>query len=280
MATLKATDPTLGSDDPTTGAPNSEDPKPEDPKPEDSKSENPQTEEIKPEDPKSKNLQAEEVKPEEEEGQGLHATPRPSIPQPIAVTSDQWRKYLATLIRFPVMVRDMTLFRPSSPIAEIAFALGATDSTYTIIDTSWFMIAERVLDVQTCCLEHAKHINFDIAADGWITEDITAEWYDRVLQDLRGRGFRTACTAMVAFVARVYLQTSSWVRFDQDRGMERHGVMIDALKPDPSAAVIKRCSLLAKGFTSAVEQSRLNAIKRAEEQNSHREPRPHSEKGV
>ncbi|KAG6364713.1 hypothetical protein INS49_006317 [Diaporthe citri] len=247
MATLKATDPTLKSDDPTTEGTNSEDPKPEDPE-----SENPPAEEMKPEDPKPESPQTEEIKPEEEEGQGLHAATMPKIPSlPTAVASDRWQTNLETLLRFPGM---------------IALALGVTDSAYTIIESSWVKIAERVFEIQTCCLMHAKHITFDIAADGWVTWDITAEWYDRVLQDLQGKGFRTTCTAMIAFVARFYLQSSSWIRFSRSRGRQRHKRIMNGLKPDPSAALITRCSSLAKGFTNIVMQSRRRAIKRAEKQ--------------
>lgn len=255
MATLNATDPTLNSDDSTTDGPQSEDLKLEDTKSED----------VNSDDPEPVNPKTEEIKSEEEEGKGLHAATLSTMPSlPIAVTSTRWQTHLETLLRFPGM-NEMRLFRPGNPIAEIAFALGVTDSAYTIIESSWVTIAKRVFEIQTCCLMHAKHISFDIAADGWVTWDITAEWCDRVLQELQGKGFRTACTAMVAFVARVYLQTSSWVRFSRSRGRQRHKQIIDGLKPDPSAEAIKHCSMLAKGFTSLVKQSRSNAIKRAEE---------------
>lgn len=260
--------------------PHSEDLKPEGPEPEETKPDDTKSDDSKSDDPKSENPQPEEMKPEEEEGQSLHPATTSTIPSlQVAVTSDRWQTNLETLLRFPGMAQhsEMKVFRPVNPIAEIAFALGVTDSAYTIIETSWVAIAERVFDVQTCCLKHAKDIDFDIAADGWVTWDITAEWYDRVLHDLQGQGFRTTCTAMVAFVTRVYLHTSSWIRFSRFRGRQRHKRIVHDLEPDSSAALIKRCSLLAQAFTSIVKQTRSSAIKRAEEREPHREALPHSD---
>lgn len=168
-------------------------------------------------------------------------------------------------MRFPGMNPNVILFRAGSPIAEIAFGLGIIDAAYTIIENNWITIAERVFEIQTCCLMHAQHIDFDIAADGWITWDITAEWYARVLQDLQGKGFSTTCTAMVPFVLRVYSHTKSWVRYRQRLGRQMHKRVMDTLKSDPSAhQIVTTCSMVARGFTSvvrAIRRRKLEQIK-------------------
>lgn len=255
-----------------------DDAKPEDAKPEDAKPDDAKPDDIKPEDAKP-----EDVKSEAEEDQDSHAATVPVIPfSPIPVTSNRWQTTIENLLRFPGMVSqiEMRLFRTSNPIAEIALALGVTDSAYSIIESSWVPIAERVIEVQSCCMMNAKHIDFNIASDGWITWDVTAEWCARVMQDLQGKGFRTTSTAMVGFVVRVYLQTISWVRYRQFRGRQMHKQVMDALKPDPSAQVITRCSMMARSFTNAVRLNRKRAIERAEEQNSRREPPAHSDNGT
>lgn len=220
---------------------------------------------IQSDDVKSEDLKAEDVKSEEDEGQDLHRSalaPQPSLP--INVTSPHWREFLETLLRFPGMKPNMMLFRPGSPIAEIAFALGVTDAAYTIVENNWVTIAERVFEIQTCCLMHAQHIDFDIAADGWITWDITAEWYARVLRDLQGKGFGTTCTAMVPFVVRVYSQTKSWVRFRHRSGRQMHKKVMDTLKSDPSAhQIVTTCSMVARGFNSVVRAIRKRKLEQA-----------------
>lgn len=298
MATPNATDPSLKSNDPTTEDfdsqdLNSKDPqfenlsieelKPENAKPDDTNPEDTIPDDANPDDIKPEDAKPEDVKPEAEEDQDSHAATVPVIPfSPIPVASNRWQTTLVNLLRFPGMVSqmEMRLFRPSNPIAEIALALGVTDSAYSIIESSWVPIAERVVEVGSCCMMNAKHIDFNIAADGWITWDITAEWCARVMQNLQDKGFRTTSTAMVAFVARVYLQTTSWVRYRQFRGRQMHKKIMDALKPDPSAQVITRCSMMARSFTNAVRLNRKRAIERAEEQNSRREPPPHSDNGT
>lgn len=214
----------------------------------------------------SDDVKSEDVKSEEDEGQDLHMSalpPRPSLP--INVTEPHWRETLETLLRFPGMKPNVILFRPGSPIAEIAFALGVTDAAYTIIENNWVTIAERVFEIQTCCLMHAQHIDFDIAADGWITWDITAEWYARVLRDLQGKGFSTTCTAMVPFVLRVYSQTKSWVRYRPRSGRQMHKKVMDDLKSDPSAHhIVTTCSMVARGFTSVARAIRRRKLEQIE----------------
>lgn len=278
MATLNATNPTLKSDDPTSESSKPGDPKPEDPKPEDPKPEDPKLE-----DPNIEQIKSEEIKPQEGKGQGLHTITQPIIlDPPITVKSADWQTTLEALLRLPGMVSDheMNLFRTGNPIGEIAFALGVTDSAYTITESSWVPVAERVFEIQKRCLIHARNIEYYIAADGWNTEEITAEWCARVLQDLQRKGFSTACTAVVAFVARVYLRTRSWKRFGGAKGQYRHKRVIDALKPDPSAQLIERCSKMAKTFTNIVNNSRRAAVEGPEEQNSHRESPSDSEHGT
>lgn len=264
MATQNATGATLESNDPKSKGFDSED----------LISDNPKFENL------NMDVALEDVKSEEEEGP--HAATLLTPSQPITVTSAHWKKTLERLLRFPGMVphKEMRLFRPGNPIAEIAFVLGVTDSAYTITETSWAPIADRVFEVQTCCVMHAKHITFDVTADGWITRDITAEWYDRVLQDLQGKGFQTTCTAMVAFVARAYLQTSSWIRYRAYRGRQSHKQVMDALRHDPGADAVKRCSMMAKGFTDAVRRSRKKAIQQAEKQYAPHEPLSYSDEDV
>lgn len=251
MVTINATGATLQSNDPKTKGVDSED--------------------LITGDPKFENLNMDVAL----EDEGPHAATLPTTPpQPISVTSAHWEKTLERLLRFPGMVshKEMRLFRPGNQIAEIAFALGVTDSAYTITETSWATIAERVFEVQICCVMHDKHITFDVTADGWITQDITAEWYDRVLQDLQGKGFHTSCTAMVAFVARVYLQTSSWIKYRAPRGRQIHEKVMDGLRHDPGADAVRHCLMMAKGFTDAARRSRKKAIQQAEKQHSPHEP--------
>lgn len=233
--------------------------------------ENIMSEDDKSEAVKSETLEAEGVKSEEDEGHNLGTTAPPIRPSlPIAVTSAHWRSTLESLLRFPGMVSNRTLFRPGSPVAEIAFALGATDAAYTITENDWVPIAERVFEIQTCCLMHARDVDFDIASDGWVTWDMTAEWCARVLRSLQGKGFTTTtCTAVVPFVLRVYLQTRSWVRFQLPRGRQRHKQIMDALRPDPSAEMVTRCSNVAKGFASVVSAKRKRKIELAQLQNAH-----------
>ncbi|KAH8783157.1 hypothetical protein F5883DRAFT_515973 [Diaporthe sp. PMI_573] len=229
------------------------------------------------------NLKSEDVKSEdlEDEGQDLHMTTLPtSRTPPIAVTSPHWQSTLESLLRFPGMASNVKLFRPGSPIAEIAFALGVTDSAHTITENDWVTIAERVFEIQTCCLMHAQHIDFDIAADGWVTHEITAEWYARVLRDLQGKGFSTTCTTMVPFVLRVYLQTKSWVKFQRHRGRQRHKQVMDALRPDPSAEIVTRCSSLANGFTHVVRVIRKRRLEQAQQENAYHEVLPYSDDGI
>lgn len=255
MAAPTATDPSLKPESPENEAFDFQD----------IKCENSGIEDPKPDDPKSEQLKSED---EEMEELKLETAALPTMPPlPIPVTSPHWQTALENLLRFPGMT-PRKLFRPGNPIAEIALALGVTDSDHSIIESSWVPIAERVFEIQTCCLMNARHITFDIAADGWITPGITTEWCARVLHDLQGKGFRTTCTAVVAFVARVYLQTASWIRFQHNRGKQRHRLIMDSLRPDPSAhQVIRTCSKVAGGFTSVVKQARKRAIEQAEEQN-------------
>lgn len=289
MATPNATDATFESNDPKTNDFDPEDLISEDPKLENLKMEELSSANVTPENATvedvalgnatTENATAEGVKSEGEEGQGQYAATLTAMPfQPIAVTSGHWITTLEKLLRFPGMVshKEMRLFRPGNPIAEIAFALGVTDPAYTITESSWGPIAERVFEVQTCCVMQAKHITFDVTADGWITRDITGEWYRRVLRDLQGKGFQTTCTAMIAFVARVYLQTSSWIRYRAPRGSQMHKKVMDALRNDPSADAVKLCSIMAKGFTNIVRLSRKKAIQQADKQHSLHEPPSHS----
>lgn len=230
MATPDATGATLESNDPRTKGADSED--------------------LISEDPKSENLNMdvalEDDKSEEEEGP--HAATLPTTPSsPITVTSAHWETTLERLLRFPGMViRKFTkLFRPSDPIAEIAFALGVTDSAYTITEFSWVLIAKRVFEVQSSCVMHSDKITFDIDAGGWITQRITDEWCARISQDLQRKGFRTSCTAMVAFVARVYLRMSSWIRYRKHSGKQKHKQARDALEHDSGAKLVTHCSQMA-----------------------------------
>lgn len=293
MATPNTTDATHESNDPKTNAFDPEDLISEDPKFENLKMEELSSVDVRPENATIEDVTLEDgtaedgtpegVKSECDEAQVPHAATLTIVPsQPITVTSDHWKKTLEKLLRFPGMVprREMRLFRPGNPIGEIAFALGVTDSAYTITESSWVPIAERIFEVQTCCMMHAKHITFDVTADGWITWDITAEWYDRILQDLQGKGFQTTCTAMVAFVARVYLQTSSWIKYRVYRGSQGHKQVMDYLRHKPGADAIKHCSMMAKGFTSVVRLSRKKAIQQAEKQYSPHEPPSHSDEDV
>lgn len=283
MATSNATDATHESNDPKTNAFDPEDLISEDPKFENLKMEELSSVDVRPENATIEDGTPEGVKSEGDEAQGPHAATLTIMPfQPIPVTSDHWRKTLETLLRFPGMVprKEMRLFRPGNPIGEIAFALGITDSAYTITESSWVPIAERIFEVQTSCMMHVKHITFDVTADGWITWDITAEWYDRVLQDLQGKGFQTTCTAMVAFVARVYLKTSSWFKYRVYRGRQSHKLVMDYLRHKPGADAIKHCSMMAKGFTSVVRLSRKKAIQQAEKQHPPHEPLSHSDEDV
>lgn len=277
MATPSATDPTPKPNDPKIEGSDSDVPNSEDPKFENLNIDDAEPDDTKPED----------VKSGAEEAQDSQASTLPAMPPPsITLASDQWQITIEKLLRLPGMVpeKQVRLFRPSNPIAEIAFALGVTDSAYTITESSWVPIAERVFDVQTCCMMNAKDIKFDIAADGWITWDISAEWYARVVQDLQGedfhKDFRNATPAMVAFVARVYLQTQSWFRHHRKRGRQMHKQVMDSLRPHPSAGVVTRCSLMAKSFTTVVRLTRKRAIERVEEQNPHRDPPPHSDSGI
>lgn len=278
MATPNATDPTLTSSEPTTKDSES-DARRSEAQTEASTAEDSTTDCASTEIPKIDDLTIEDIKPEDvksedanaeaEEGQGLHAATPPTMPSPpIAVTSAHWKETLENLLRFPCMASDknLTLFRPGNPIAQIALALGVTDSSYTIIEHDWVPIAERVFEIQTCCLMHARTLEFNIGTDGWITPDITAEWCARVLHDLQGKGFNTTCTAMVPFVLRTYLRRSSWMRYRQPRGRQMHKQIMDALKPGPGSETITRCSMLANGFTSVVKQARTRRIERADEQ--------------
>ncbi|KAJ0109696.1 hypothetical protein J7T55_014258 [Diaporthe amygdali] len=201
------------------------------------------------------------------DGQDLSTDDLPTASPPqIAATSAHWQNTLEELLRFPGMDPHMRLFRPGNPVGEITFALGITDSDYTIIENDWVAIADRVFEIQTCCLMLAKQVDFDIAADGWITWDVTSEWCDRVLQELQSKGFRTTCTALVPFVLRVYLRSKSWIRNRQPRGRQRHKQIMETLEPD-ECAVIKQCSMVAKGFSSVIRQTRQERIERAQEHN-------------
>jgi hypothetical protein len=264
MATPDSTSPTLfDSEDVELKSTNSDE----------IKSEEDKSEEDKSEEDTSGDLKAEDVKPGEDEGRDqrmIALSEGPSLPVPIAFTSPHWRSTLEALLRFPGMKPNATLFRHGNPIAEIAFALGVTDRAYTITESNWVTIAERVLEIQTCCVMQARHVDFDIAADGWITPNITDEWYARVLQHLQGRGFSTTCTAMVPFVVRVYLQKRSWVRFQGVRGRQRHKKLMDALKTmgpasDASAKMVTSCSKVADGFTSDVRAIRKRRLEQAKD---------------
>lgn len=272
MATPKATDPSFKSESPENEDFDFQDTKcedsgTEDPKPDDSdiKCEDMGEEGPKIDDPNIERLKSED---EETEDLKLDTAALPTMPSlPIPVTSPHWKTTLENLLRFPGM-RPRRLFRPGNPIAEIALALGVTDSDYSIIESSWVPIAERVFEIQTCCLMNAGNITFYTAPDGWITWDITTEWCAQVLHDLQGKGFRTTCTAVVGFVARVYLQTGSWIRFQYPRGKRSHRQIMNSLRPDPRAhQVIATCSQVAGGFTSVVKQARKRAIERAEQGN-------------
>lgn len=234
-------------------------------------------------DPKIDTLKAEDIKSEDEKSENLHEADLSAVPSPpIAVTSAHWRTALENLLRFPGMVSHphKSLFRPGNPIAEIALALGVTDPAFTIIEPSWVPIAERVFEIQTCCMMHAKHIDFVIAADGWVTWDITAEWCARVLQDLQGKGFHTTCTAMVPFVLRVYLQTKSWIRYRRPRGRQAHKRIVDSLRFEHDSETYQRCSMMANGFTSLVRQFRKRKLEKVLEQQSQHEIVPENDEDI
>ena len=118
MATPNTTDPTLTSNDPAT---------------DNSESDARNSEDQKTECSTLEDVKSGDVKPQDDDDQAQHTATPPTMPSPpIAVASAHWETTLENLLRFPGMESDkkLKLFRPGNPIAQIAFALGVTNSTY------------------------------------------------------------------------------------------------------------------------------------------------------
>lgn len=161
------------------------------------------------------------------------------------VPISQWQPQVEKLLRFPGVHAATKLFRPGNPVRDIAIALGAMDNN-NVVAGDWVPVARRVSEVEQCCLLRATELDFDVAADGWVTPNVTAEWCAGVLELVRRVYFDTACTALVPFVVRTYLRRRSWVRYRWPRTRREYKRMRSAVQPDP---ISKCCAVVASGFT-------------------------------
>ncbi|ROV99071.1 hypothetical protein VMCG_06698 [Cytospora schulzeri] len=69
------------------------------------------------------------------------------------------------LLRFPGVDASLNFFRPGVSVREIVIALRAIDEN-NIVAEDWVPVAERVFEVEQCCLLRAKELGFEVTTNG------------------------------------------------------------------------------------------------------------------